>query len=366
MMMTDVIRLGAQDVEAAVLGGAILGGGGGGSMKEGLRLGYEALKAGAPSLVPLASLPDDTLVATASLVGAPAARDAIVEQRDYVRAWELLAAWTDAPIGGVISSENGGTATVNGWLQSAVFGIPVVDAPADGRAHPTADMGVMGLERERGFVSFQAVAGGSKAHGLYMEQQVRGALGLANRLVRTAADAAGGLVAVARNPVAASYLRERAAVGAISQALALGRLVRAAVPHGAGAVIEALAAGLGARIIAEGAVTALDLSTEGGYDVGFARVADVEVSIWNEYLTLERDGCRVATFPDLTVTIALDSGLPVTSAELSIGRRVAVLAAPAERLVLGAGLRIAENFHPLEDAVGREILPYVRYFADVN
>lgn len=362
-MMQTAMRLGLEDVEAAVLGGALLGGGGGGSMREGMRLGTEAVQAGTPCLLPLEELPGDTLVATASLVGAPAAKGAVVEQRDYVRAWELLADLVGSPLGGVISSENGGTASINGWLQSAIFKVPVVDAPADGRAHPTADMGTMGLEREDSFVSYQAAAGGSRARGLYVEQQVRASLRSANRLVRAAADIAGGLVGVARNPVPASSLGDRAAVGALSQALKLGRSVRAAVPSGPSAVIDAVCAELGASLIVEGTVRTVDLTTKGGFDVGFAVVNEVELSIWNEYMTLERDGGRIATFPDLVMTIDLESGLPVTSAELAEGRRVAVLTAPAESLILGEGLRIAENFYPLEEAVGRELLPYIHYFA---
>jgi len=360
----DGLPLGADELEAAILGGATLGGGGGGSMAEGMRMGRAALARGTPRLLQLESLADDVLVATVSVVGAPAAAQAVVQPADHLRAWQLLAQAVEqdrqpgtGTLGGVISCENGGTASVHGWLQAAAFGVPVVDAPADGRAHPTGDMGAMGLERVPGFESLQAAIGGSREVGTYIEQQVRGSLRVANELVRRAAAAAGGLVAVARNPVPARYLHEHAAVGALSQALALGQRLRQAVP-GVRDVIAVLADELSAEPVAEGPVDYLELRTESAYDMGLARIGRVQLTIWNEYLTLERQGERLATFPDLIITIAADSALPLTSAELTPGREVIVLKAPSARLILGAGLREPANYRPLEHAVARPIVRY--------
>lgn len=67
------MRLGREELEAALLGGAVLGGGGGGSLADGRVLGEAALAGGVPTLVALDTLPADALVATVALVGAPAA-----------------------------------------------------------------------------------------------------------------------------------------------------------------------------------------------------------------------------------------------------------------------------------------------------
>jgi hypothetical protein len=309
--------------------------------------------------VSLDALSDDALVATASLVGAPASKTAHVTSSHHLRAWELLTNITGRPIQAVITCENGGTASINGWLQAAAFGIPVADAPANGRAHPTGEMGGMALETADRFVSLQAVAGGSAERGLYIEQQVRGSTALANRLVRTAADLSGGLVAVARNPVSVAYVRQHAAPGALSQALALGRRVVDATHHGVDAVADVLANHLGATRIAEGRIDGLELRSEGGFDVGLARIGRVEMTIWNEYLTLDVGQERLATFPDLIIALDRDSALPLTSAELALSRSVAVFAAPASVLILGAGMRVPANFLALERAVGRDILRFV-------
>ncbi|HEY0876682.1 MAG TPA: DUF917 family protein [Vicinamibacterales bacterium] len=359
--MTDNgIPLGPDDLEAAVAGGAVLGGGGGGTIAEGLRLGREALAAGTPRLLALDAVQPDALVATASLVGAPGDPRARVAPADYTRAWELVRTLVERPIEGVISCENGGTASVHGWLQSAVFGVPVIDAPANGRAHPTADMGGMGLERMDEFVAIQAAAGGNRETGAYLEQRVTGSLAATNRLVRAAAEEAGGLVGVARNPIAASYLQDHAAPGGLSQALELGRrMVAGRSSTRPEAIVNVLIERLAAAVIARGEVREYALRSEGAYDVGIARVGGAELTIWNEYLTLDVEGERIATFPDLIVTLDQNTGHPLTSAELSVGRSVVVLAAPASQLILGAGVRCPEHFVALEAAVRREILKYV-------
>jgi hypothetical protein len=354
-----MMRLGQTQLEAAVLGGALLGGGGGGSIQDGLRLGKAALEAGVPTLVSWRDLDPRALVVTVALVGAPAAKARAVEPRDHVRAWELLAAELDSPIAGVIGSENGGAATINGWLQSAVFGVPLVDAPADGRAHPTGDLGGLGLNLLADYESIQTAVGGSLDAGRHVEKLVRAPLAEANTLVRAAAEAAGGLVAVARNPVPAHYLGSHAAVGAVWQAVDLGFAMTAAAPRGARAVAERACEALSGSIVAEGSVTTVEIETRGGFDVGIARIGDLELSIWNEYLTLERGDTRLATFPDLVATLDAATGVPVTSAELTAGRRVIVIAAPAASLKLGAGLRIREHYAPLERAVGREIVRWL-------
>ncbi len=356
--------LGPDELDAAVLGGAVLGGGGGGTIGEGLRLGREALASGTPRLLAVDGVRPDALIGTASLVGAPGDPRARVAPRDYTRAWELMSTLVSPPIEGVISCENGGTASVHGWLQSAVFGLPVVDAPANGRAHPTSDMGGMGLERRAGFVAVQAAAGGNPETGAYLELRISGSVAATNRLVRAAAENAGGLVGAARNPVEAEYLKHHAAPGALSQAIEIGRRMAGSRTSGrSSATVDVLREMLDARVVVAGEVHEYALRSEGAYDVGIARVAGAEITIWNEYLTLDVDGERVATYPDLIVTLDQSTAQPLTSAELSVGRPVIVLVASALRLILGAGLRYPGNFLALEAAVRRDILAYVHHGA---
>ncbi|MDH7484776.1 MAG: DUF917 family protein [Anaerolineae bacterium] len=348
----------AETVQAAAYGGAVLGGGGGGPIEEGLRLGRLALELGRPRLVTLDELDDDAVLVTVALVGAPSATEQYLEPMYLVRALELLMAHLDRPVAGLITNENGGMATLNGWLQSAITGRPVVDAPCNGRAHPTGLMGAMGLDAVPGYLARQAAVGGNPDAGRHLRLYVEGGLTLTARLVRQAAVEAGGLVAVARSPVTVDYARQHAAPGAVGQAIEVGRaLLGASIPIEAA---EAVCRVLGGQLICQALVRRVALRSEGGFDVGQVALEDgYELTFWNEYMTLERRGERLATFPDLIATLSATEPRPLTSAEIRQGQELLVIRAPKERLRLGAGMRRPELFRVAEEAVGKEIIRYV-------
>lgn len=346
-----------------VIGGSFYGGGGGGSMSAGREAGRLALELGGPHLVDLDDVPPDALLLTVSAVGAPAGTGAHALPGDYVRAVEFFQRQTGKAVSGFIANECGGLATVNGWVQSAATGLPVVDAPCNGRAHPTGAMGSMGLQRLEGYISEQVAVGGSRRDGSYFEIFIQGSVESTSGLVRRAASQAGGLVAVARNPVTASYARENAAPGAIRRCMEVGRAIVAGRRESGLAAVEAAARASGGRIACTGKVTRKRMETAGGYDVGGIVVegnAAAELVFCNEYLTMEEIGSanRLATFPDLLATLDLSTGLPVTSAELCEGQDVAVVMVPRGNLILGAGMRDPDLYIEVERAAGKEILKY--------
>jgi len=353
-----VIAVDREAVQAAAYGGALLGGGGGGSINEGLQLGQLAIEVGRPCLVDLDELGDEAILVTVSAVGAPAAKDQYLEPVHYVQALQLLIEHLDEPIAGLITNENGGLATLNGWFQSAVTGIPVVDAPCNGRAHPTGAMGSMGLDEVDGYVSRQAAVGGDPSAHRGVRLYTEGSLGSVARLVRQAAVEAGGLVAAARNPVTVAYAREKAAPGALRQAIEIGRTLLAA-----GSPLEATQAAcdlLGGKVICQASVQRVTIQTKGGFDVGQIDLqGGYELTFWNEYMTLERKGQRLATFPDLIATLSADEIRPLTSAEIKDGQEILLIRVPKEQLRLGAGMRRPELFRIAEKAVNKEMVRYV-------
>ena len=352
------MKVDANIVKAAAYGGAVLGGGGGGAIEEGLRLGEAALEAGHPRLLTLDEIPEQDILVTVSGVGAPAATEAYLEPGHYAQALQLLMDRLDEPVSGLITNENGGMATLNGWYQSAVTGLPVVDAPCNGRAHPTGLMGAMGLDKVPGYVSRQTAVGGDPEVGRHVRLYVEGGLNATARLVRQAAVEAGGLVGVARNPVAAAYVRDNAAPGALQQAISVGQTLL-----GAGGPLEAAEAVchvLQGEVICQARVTRLTLRTEGGFDVGEVELeGGYELTFWNEYMTLERGGKRLATFPDLVTTLSAFEACPVSSAEIREDQQVLVISVPRQHLKLGGGMRQPELFVPAERATGKELIRYV-------
>jgi len=347
-------------LDALTLGGAFYGGGGGGSIALGRQIGRLALEFGSPRLIDVDDVADDAVLVTVSAVGAPAAKGQCVKAFHFVRAVQMLIEQFGVRVSGFITNECGGLAAVNGWIQSAVLGIPVVDAPCNGRAHPTGAMGSMGLTSLDGYVSIQAACGGSEDEGTYIELVTKGSVESAAALVRQSAVQAGGLVAVARNPVEASYVRAHGAPGALRKCIEVGEAMMEALHMRPGESAEAAAATAGGRVVCQGEVVAKELETRGGFDVGRVVLeGDVVLTFWNEYITLEVNDERLATFPDLICTISMESGVPLSSADVRQGDRVAVVVVPREHLILGAGMRERRLFEPVEKAVGKKVIEFV-------
>lgn len=353
------MRLTKEILEYALIGGAILGGGGGGSRELGRESGSIALDYGELNLVDISEVPDDTLIVTASAVGAPAAVDKYVKPRDYVRTIEILQNNTGLKIGGIITNENGGAATINGWIQAAMLNIPLLDAPCNGRAHPTGTMGSMGLNKVKGYVSHQAYAGGNPELGNRIEGFVSGDIFKASSMVRQAAVQAGGLVAVARNIVESKYVKENGAVNGISHAIETGRRFYKGLeisPYGA---IKSVVEFLNGEIVVEGQVSEFELVTKGGFDVGRVVVKGAELTFWNEYMTLEVGSKRLYTFPDLIMSFDKATGMPLTTAEIKKDMEVVIIGTKKENLKLGAGMFDKDLLKEIEPVINKEILKYV-------
>lgn len=364
--MTE-IRCDMSTAKAAVLGGCLLGGGGGGPKDQGFALGELAIQVGQPRIVNIDSLHGDDKLLTVALVGSPASPGALVKPIHYFRSVELMREGLKQEIAGLITNENGAVATVNGWFQSAVTGIPVVDAPCNGRAHPTGSMGSMGLDRLKNYVSIQSFAGGGSSHP-YVEGTVRSNLGVVSRLVRQASISAGGFVAVARNPVEASYVKQHGAPGAIYQAIEVGQTIVGNMAAGGIRVAEACADLLSGDILLVGEVERVNLDIDGGFDVGEVVVKDSENSVrmtfWNEYMTADKQLRgrfleRVATFPDLIVTMDCESGMPLTTAEVEKGQRVVVLVVPKAGLKLSSTMGRKDLMEQVENVIGEPIVDHL-------
>lgn len=352
---SDLSNVDSRWIEDVATGGAVLGGGGGGSLTEGLSFGELAIEYGTPEITTLNALPEDGFIITVSAVGAPAATDQFVKPHDYVRAFKLIRdrlTTSDKTVCGVMTNEMGGFASINGLLQSAVTGIPVIDAACNGRAHPTGPMGSMGLPSSE--ECLQAAAGGDPDVENAIEAVIEAPLSVAADSVRSIAEKAGGIVAVARNPVTVAYANEHAAIDLYDQARSIGATIRKA---NSGAP-ERIAQDLDGTVPIKGEVESVELRTEGGFDVGEIRLNDAEITFWNEYMTVEYEGERLATFPDLIATLNSDTGAPITTADIQEGMSVTVLTAPSESLSLGAGMNQKTLFEPIEEMIDKSIIQH--------
>ena len=65
-----------------------------------------------------------------------------------------------------------------------------------------------------------------------------------------------------------------------------------------------------------------------------------------------REGTRLATFPDLICTLSLETGLPVSVAQMHEGKEVAVLVNSKADLPVGTGAREPDAYPEVEAALG--------------
>ncbi len=357
-----VRTLTARDVEFAVKGGSVFACGGGGWAWHGRELGTLAVTIGRPEIVTMDEVPDDVWIATAAAIGAPGGlTDWEMLGVDYLKAVELLQDALGEPLYGLIIGQNGMSSTVNAWLPAAVLGTKVIDAVGDLRAHPTGDMGSLGLASSLE-PTIQTAAGGNRANSQYIELTVRGATGKISPILRRAADQAGGFIASCRNPVRAKYVREHAALGGISIALALGEAITAAEEHGGAAVVEAICAATRGHILGRGTVRANSLRyTSEAFDVGTIEIGGANgpltLHVMNEYMAVDAVAGRVATYPDVITTLD-PAGSPVSAGSVREGMDVLVFHIPHDRIPLPSTAHDATVYAPAERALGIDLVRY--------
>lgn len=350
-----------EDALDAVWGGSVLACGGGGWVDHGMLMGDLATRVGRPVLCSADELSDDDLVVTVTAIGAPASPNWEIRPLDYVRALQLVMKELDAPVSAVMTAQNGSSTTLNGWIQSAVLGVKVLDAAGDVRAHPTGKLGALGLTTREGFETVQAVAGGNRQLCGGLELVVRGRVVATSDVLRDVCVRAGGFIAAARHPVEASFVREHAALGAVSYALALGAAMRrAGAGGGAEPVIEAAVAATGGRVVGRGVVTSVEpLRTEGGFDRGAFEIGGHVVRFLNEYMTVDEGPRRIATYPDVIATLSLDDGRPVSIAQMKPGQEVALFVVDRERVPLSTSTRDRFALEEVEQIMGVELVRHL-------
>ncbi len=348
------IRADEPGLQALVYGGAVLGGGGGGSLAAGLESVREALADGAPRIVPLTGIGDDTLLATLSAVGsAGRTSGATVGAAHFKRALDLFEPFSNRTVGGFIASEVGPRAVTYGLRESARSGLPVVDAPANGRAHPLFVMGSLGLHRQPRRATVTVAVGGVPGSSGYVEIAVRANVIKTARIVRDRAAQGGIALAVVRNPLPAAMVRHHAAVGALAFAQRIGRVLLAELAAGPATVLAALARLMGGRIVAHGYVASAALTEESGFTVGRISVicsdgSALSIAVCNEFMALKVHGRTAIVFPDLIALFDRDTGLPLASTEVRVNRSVVIFTVPRRRLVLGSPMRDPRLLAPVE------------------
>jgi len=348
-----------EDVEAGLVGGLFLSAGGSGrnAVDKNRGLGRMALEYGGVRLVALDELDPDALIITATAVGAPGFANWAIKPRDSINAARRLIERLERPPVGVICGHVPG---FNAWLVAAALGLDYIDAASNGRGHPTVKMGGMGLASRLDLAITQVGSSGSKSEKSEFAIVVEGDIVRTSNMMRQAAVVNGGLIYAARGPLTAGFIKENGAPGAITFQLELGRAMLAA--SGADRV-RATAEFLGGEVLVEGEVIENTVAYGGGFDLGqmIVRGANGEavLGVYNEFMTADFGGKRVATFPDMIGTLDPATGDVVSISESRPGSRVAVIIAHRSKFPVGKGALDPAVFPEVEKAMGVDMRSYL-------
>jgi DUF917 family protein len=178
--------------------------------------------------------------------------------------------------------------------------------------------------------------------------------------MRQAAVANGGLIYAARGPLTAEFIKENGAPGAITFQLELGRAMLAA--KGADRVRAAVEF-LGGELLVDGEVIENTVTYSGGFDLGRMIVrgakGEATLGVYNEFMTADFGGERVATFPDMIGTLDPLTGEVVSISESKPGSRVAVIIAHRSKFPVGKGALDPAVFPEVEQAMGVDMRSYL-------
>jgi uncharacterized protein len=347
------------DVEAGLVAGLFLSAGGSGrtAAERNRAVGRMALDYGNVRLLDLDELDPDALIITATAVGAPGFANRTIRSRDSINAARRLIEKLKRPPVGVICGHVPG---FNAWLVAAALGLDYIDAASNGRGHPTVKMGGMGLASRLDLSITQVCSSGSKSEKTEFAIVAEGDIVRTSNMMRQAAIINGGLIYAARGPLTAGFIKENGAPRAITFQLDLGQAMLAA--KGAERV-RATVEFLGGELLVEGEVTENTVAYGGGFDLGqmIVRGANGEVvlGVYNEFMTADFAGKRVATFPDMIGTLDPQTGEVVSISESKPGSHVAVIIAHRSKFPVGKGALDPAVFPEVEKAMGLDLLSYL-------
>ncbi len=351
-----------EDVKKIAIGSLFLGGGGGGDIREGLSTARRALELGEVQIIPLSEVSEkEGVILTISGVGSPASDTAYYSEDVYEKILYLIQSQEKKKIIGFIPCEMGASSSFEPFIPAARLNIPVINSACDGISHPFVFMVSLGLEKCDNYITVQAGAGGRESTNTYVEVLLTGSIETTSDLIRNAAAKAGGAIAVARNPVAPSWLETSGATGAYDLAYRLGEVYLTGKT-----VEEKIAAACSVvegNIICQGRVENHTLCTENALDHGSFTVCSendkYQLYFFNEYMAVDKNGERLHTFPDLITTIDTQTGEILTTAQIENGCNITVVAASKEHMLLGKGLLYRDVYQRIENILNIEMQKYI-------
>ncbi|MFW7267645.1 DUF917 domain-containing protein [Gluconacetobacter sp. Hr-1-5] len=337
MYKIDAIR----DIQDMARGAVLLGTGGGGDPYVGELFVREQINRGRfPYVVAPEELADDAFVLSIAGIGAPTVIiEHLVSEKTLLRLLAQAEAFYGRRVDALISAEIGGANSVFPLALSAISDIPVVDADGVGRAVPQLEMTTFSIY---GVKATPAIIMDDSGNVVTMETASDR---MAEDLARAVTTAMGSMSFGSLYPMSGKQVRDCAVLGTLTQALEIGRAIRAA-REGEGDVFDSLLGylngldGRHARILFDGKITDVTRETRDGWHWGLATMQGLRdeadmftVELRNEYIVARHNGVPATMVPDLIAILDRESAEPLTGEMLNYGQRVKVLGFSADPML---------------------------------
>ena len=349
--VTEYRKIDKQALAEITLGASILATGGGGDPEIGLLWAYNVVERGNEILlVDPDDMPDEALATIAGCLGAALVlTEKPPNGRELFWCYEALGRYMGKPVQAVVPPEAGGVNTPVPMAVAGAVGVPVIDADGMGRAFPELQMTSFYIH---GVPPSPTVAADEKGHITIADTE--DAL-MAERIIRNAAMAYGGISWIAGYPMTGKQLKETGILRSISLAWELGRRVMEARRKHLDPIQEVISLTKGYRAF-QGKI--VDINREfgaektKGFSMGRITMEGIgkfmghtaAIDFQNEWLTLRVDGEVRCMSPDLICILDPATGEPIRTDIVRYGYRGVVVLIPAhERMRTERGI---ETFGP--------------------
>ena len=331
------MKLVPTDLVALARGAAFLGTGGGGDPYIGRLLAEQAIREhGMPDIVEPEDLPDEAVLMSAAMIGAPTVLvEKVANGEDIVMAVRKVEERLGRKATHIVPIEIGGCNSMIPIVAAARMGLPLVNADGMGRAFPELQM-----------VTFN-VYGVSCTPCSIVDEHLNAVVIDAQSAKQTENIARVVVVELGLSAMFSSYpmsgadLKRTGVLKTMTMALDIGRAIEAGrrERNPVGALIECLRSSEyynRCKILFSGKVTDLLRETTGGFSIGHCRLTSLTdaddhatVSFQNEHLVVRRGETPLAMVPDLICIIDSETAEPITTEGLRYGQRVHVIATSA-------------------------------------
>lgn len=336
-----------QALAEITLGASILATGGGGDPEIGLLWAINVVEQGKEIvMIDPEAMPDEALATIAGCLGAALVlTEKPPNGQELFWCYEKLRRYMGKPVQAVVPPEAGGVNTPVPMAVAGAVGVPVIDADGMGRAFPELQMTSFFIH---GVSPSPTAAADEKGHVTIADTQDAH---LAERIIRNAAMAYGGISWIAGYPMTGRQLKQTAILHSISLAWELGRRVFVARRKHLDPIKEIIDLTGGYRVF-QGKI--IDINREfgaektKGFSLGRITMEGIEtfkgrtakLNFQNEWLVLEIDGEVCCLPPDLICILDPATGEPIRTDIVRYGYRGTVVVIPAhERMRTELGIK---------------------------